>query len=141
MNQVEIMEFINKNPIFALATCIDGVPYVRNMMLAFADSRGIIFSTGKDKDVCKQIQTNPKIEMCFYSHADEKQLRIAATTEEIDDIELKQAIVEKFEFLKPWIDAAGYDVLATFKIKDAQAVTWTMATNDQPKEYITLAEL
>ena len=83
MNQVEIMEFVNKNPIFTLATCVDGVPYVRTMMLAFADSRGIIFSTGKEKDVCKQMQANPKVELCFYSAADEKQLRIAARAEEI----------------------------------------------------------
>ena len=141
MNQAEIMEFVNKNPIFSLATCADGVPYVRTMMVAFADSRGIIFSTGVAKDVCKQMQANPKIELCFYSAGDEKQLRIAGAAEQIDDIELKKALVEKFEFLKPWVDAAGYDVLATFKVTDAQAVEWTMATNDQPKEYVDLTGL
>ena len=31
--------------------------------------------------------------------------------------------------------------LATSKIKGAQAVTWTMATNDQPKEYTALTDL
>ncbi len=141
MTQVEIMEFINKNPVFALATCADNVPYVRNMMVAFADKRGIIFSTGRDKDVCKQILANPNIEMCFYSPEAEKQLRIAATAEETDDLELKKEIVEKFEFLKPWIEAAGYDVLATFKLKDAKATTWTMATHEKPKEYVTLTDL
>lgn len=59
MTQVEIMEFINKNPVFALATCADNVPHVRNMMVAFADKRGIIFTTGRDKDVCKQVLANP----------------------------------------------------------------------------------
>lgn len=141
MTQVEIMEFINKNPVFALATCADNVPHVRNMMVAFADKRGIIFSTGRDKDVCKQILANPRIEICFYSPETEKQLRIAATAEETDDLELKKEIVEKFEFLKPWIEAAGYDVLVTFKLKDAKATTWTMATHEKPKEYVTLTDL
>ena len=76
MTQAEIMEFINKNPVFALATTIDNVPHVRNMMVAFADTRGIIFSTGRDKDVCKQIIANPKIELCFFSQEQGKQIRI-----------------------------------------------------------------
>ena len=141
MTQAEIMEFINKNPVFTLATCADKVPHVRSMMVAFADKRGIIFSTGRDKDVCKQILANPNIEMCFYSPEAEKQLRIAATAAETDDLELKKDIVEKFEFLKPWIDKAGYDVLATFKLQNAKAIIWTMETNEKPKEYVTITDL
>ncbi|MBE0534577.1 MAG: pyridoxamine 5'-phosphate oxidase family protein [Phycisphaerae bacterium] len=141
MNQVEIMEFVNKNPAFSLATCADNVPHVRMMAVAFADSRGIIFSTGRDKDVCKQIRANPRIEMCFYCVKDEIQLRIAATAVETDDVQLKKDIVEKFDFLKPWIDAEGYDILATFRIKDAAVTTWTMAEGDKPKEYVSLTNL
>jgi len=141
MNQVEIMEFINKNPVFSLATCTDNVPHVRTMMVAFADSRGIIFSTGRNKDVCRQIQANPRIEMCFYSPQSEKQLRIAGTAEETDDPELKKDIVAKFEFLKEWIDKAGYDAMATFKVTNAKATTWTITTRNSPKEYITLTDL
>jgi uncharacterized pyridoxamine 5'-phosphate oxidase family protein len=135
------MEFINKNPIFALATCGEGVPHVRNMMVAFADSRGIIFSTGRAKDVCKQIAANPKIEMCFYSHEAGIQLRIAGKATEIDDVEMKKDIVNKFEFLKPWIDAQGYGVMATYRVTGATATTWTMDTNDKPKEYTRLTDL
>ncbi len=141
MDQVEIMEFVNKNPLFTLGTCVDNVPHVRIMAVAFADSRGIVFSTGRDKDVCRQLRTNPRIEMCFYSPQDELQLRIAATAVEIDDIRLKQDLVEKFDFLRPWIDAQGYDVLITFTIKDATATTWTMADDEKPKEYISLTSL
>ena len=46
--------------------------------------------------------------------------------------------MEKFEFLKPWIEQAGYDVLGTFILKDAKACIWTMATNLEPKKYIEL---
>ena len=142
MTQTEIMEFINKAPLFALATCADNVPHVRNMVVAFADKRGIIFSTGRDKDVCKQILANPSIEMCFYSPETEMQLRIAAIAEEVDDLELKKEIVEKFEFLKPWIERVGYDALAVFNLKDAKATTWTsMADDEKPKEYVTLTDL
>jgi len=141
MDQVEIMEFINRNPVFSLATSVDNVPYVRMMMVAFADSRGIVFSTGRDKDVCKQIEANPRIEMCFYGAQDERQLRIAATAVETMDLRLKKDIVEKFDFLKPWIEAQGYDVLVTFRIKNATATAWTMADNEKPKEYVSLTKL
>jgi len=141
MTQIEIMEFVNKNPVFSLATCVDNVPYVRTMMIAFADSRGIVFTTGREKDVCKQLQANPRIEMCFYSAQDEKQVRIAATAVESRNLRLKKDIVEKFDFLKPWIEARGYDVLAAYRVKNATATSWTMADNEKPKEYVSLTKL
>lgn len=50
MTEQEILEFIRRNPVFALATAEEGRPHVRYMMLYRADEEGLIFNTGENKD-------------------------------------------------------------------------------------------
>jgi len=138
MKKEEIFEFIRKNPVFALATTEDNKPHVRNMMLYRADENGIIFNTGENKDVHRQLQANPQVELCFYSPDQQLQIRIEGTVEVLEDIELKKQVVEDFPFLKEWVDRKGYEVLIVYCLKNGKATTWTMETNFQPKEYIQL---
>ena len=138
MTKEEVLEFINKNPVFSLATAEGNQPHVRIIMLYRADKDGIIFCTGRQKAVYKQLQANPAVEMCFYNADDGRQVRIEGTVELLDDLELKMQIVEQFTFLKPWVESEGYEVLIPFCLKNGKAVTWTMETNFDPKEYIQL---
>jgi pyridoxamine 5'-phosphate oxidase len=138
MTKEEVLQFITKNPVFSLATIDNGRPRARMIMMYRANESGIIFSTGSEKDVNKQLQINPAVEMCFYDSEQNCQIRIEGTAKAIDDLELKKQIVEDFSFLKPWIEAQGYEVLITYCVKNAKATTWTMETNEQPKEYIQL---
>ena len=138
MNKLEILDFINQNPVFALGTAEGTQPRVRYMMTAFADDRGIIFCTGKQKDLYKQLSDNQAVELCFYSKEGEKQVRVNAFVEELDDLDLKKAVVEKFDFLKPWIEQAGYGDMAVFKLTNAKATAWTMQTNTEHKTYTDL---
>ena len=138
MTKQEVLEFITKNPMFSLATVDNNQPHVRIMMLYKADKNGIIFVTGKQKDVYKQLQLNPAIEMCFYSQAENRQVRIEGSVEQLDDLDLKKQVVEVFSFLKPFVENKGYDVLICYRVNNAKAVTWTMQTNFEPKKYIEL---
>jgi len=138
MNKEEVLEFITKNPVFSLATIDGSQPRVRMMMLYKADANGIIFCTGRDKDVCKQLQANPAAELCFYNTEPGLQVRIEGTVEILDDLELKKQVVEAFPFLKPWVDSEGYEVMVICRLQKAKATTWTMETNFDPKEYIQL---
>jgi len=138
MTKDEVFEFVTRNPVFSLATIDGSRPHVRMIMLYQANKDGIVFSTGRDKDVNKQLQANPAVEMCFYGHEQNRQVRIEGTARMINDLELKKRIVEDFAFLKPWIEAQGYDVLITYRVENARATTWTMETNEQPKEYVQL---
>ena len=138
MTKEEILAFAEKNPAFSLATIEGDKPRVRLIMLAMVNENGLVFTTGRDKAVNKQIAANPAIEMCFYNADEGRQVRIEGTAEPLDDIELKKKIVEKFEFLKPWVESEGYEVLAPYRVKDAKATTWTMETNLEPKEYVEL---
>ncbi|MBN1124102.1 MAG: pyridoxamine 5'-phosphate oxidase family protein [Sedimentisphaerales bacterium] len=138
MTKDQIMQLINDNPIFALATMDGTRPRVRNMLTCFTDDRGIIFCTGKSKEVYLQIINNPALELCYMDGGKETQVRIEATAEEIDDLDLKKAIVEKFTFLQSWIDQVGYEGMAVFTFKEARACVWTMETSNEAKEYINL---
>ncbi|MHC4145453.1 MAG: pyridoxamine 5'-phosphate oxidase family protein [Planctomycetota bacterium] len=138
MTKEEIFEFITKNPIFTLATIDGNQPRARMIMLYRADENGIIFSTGREKDVNKQLQANPAVEMCFHGTEQNRQVRIEGAVELLDDLDLKKQMVEDFPFLKPWVEAQGYDVLIAYRIKNPRATTWTMETNFEPKKYIDL---
>ena len=138
MTKEEILEFITQNPIFSLATSENSQPHVRVMMLYRADENGIIFTTGRNKAVYKQLQANPAVELCFYNADKGLQVRIEGIVEMLDDLELKMQIVEQFTFLKPWVESEGYEILIPFCLKNGKAVTWTMETNFDPKQYIQL---
>ena len=107
MTKEEVLEFITKNPVFSLATIDGNQPRTRMIMMYRGDENGIIFSTGMDKDVNKQLQANPAVEMCFYGSEQNCQVRIDGAVEVVEDLELKKQIVEDFPFLKPWIEAQG----------------------------------
>ena len=138
MTKEEVLEFVTKNPVFSLATIDGSQPRVRMIMLYKADADGIIFCTGRDKAVCKQLQSNPAAELCFYNEKAGRQVRIEGDVEMLDDLELKMKVVEAFPFLKPWVESAGYEVMVICRLQNAKATTWTMETNFDPKQYIQL---
>ena len=138
MTKEEIFEFAANNPVFSLATIEGNQPHVRYMMLYRADEGGFIFVTGRDKDVNRQLQANPTVEMCFYDIEKNEQVRIAGKVEFLDDLELKKQILEFFTFLKPLVEKLGYEIMVCCRVKNGKAITWKMETNLEPKQYIQL---
>jgi len=140
MNKNEILCFINANPVFHLAT-IDGQrPRVRGMLLYKADNDGLIFHTGKMRDLHKQLTENPNVELSFNNGSDEDliQVRISGTVELVEDLDLKKEIVQKREFLKPFVAQNGYEPLAVYRIRKGVATVWAMRTNLEPKELVEI---
>jgi pyridoxamine 5'-phosphate oxidase len=138
MTKEEVLEFAAKNPVCSLATIDGNQPRVRIIMLYQADENGIIFCTGRQKAVHAQLQANPAAEMCFYNSEEGRMVRIEGKAETLDDLELKKKVVEKFTFLKPWVESQGYEVMVCYRLNNAKATTWTMETNFDPKQYIEL---
>ncbi|MCC6346546.1 MAG: pyridoxamine 5'-phosphate oxidase family protein [Nitrospirales bacterium] len=140
MNKREIFEFLNAFPMFHLATVEGNHPRVRAMLLYRADENGIIFNGAKGKDLHKQLTKDPQVEMCFTDTNFEtlKQVRVSGTVELVEDLALKKEIIEKREFLKPWIEQVGYEPLAVYRMRKATATVWTLADNFAPKEFIEL---
>ncbi len=140
MNKKEIFEFLNVNPVFHLATIDGDRPRVRGMLLYRADENGIVFHTGKMRDLHKQLTENPKVEMSFNNGSDEDlvQIRVSGTVELVEDMGLKKEIVREREFLKPLVEKMGYDFLAVYRLKNGTASIWTMKKNLAPKDLVKL---
>jgi len=140
MTRDEYYAFMNANPSFFLATVDGNQPRVRGMFLYRADEDGILFHTGKMKDVYAQLMAEPKAELCFISKKELRQVRVSGKLELVEDQGLKEEIVSHptRAFLKPWVEEQGYDFLAVFRLRNGKATTWTLETNFAPKEYVDL---
>ncbi|MBP7829346.1 MAG: pyridoxamine 5'-phosphate oxidase family protein [Kiritimatiellae bacterium] len=138
MNRQQILEFLNKTQTCHLATVEDGEPRVRGMMMYRADESGILFHTGTGKDLYRQIQAQPAVELCFNDLAAGIQVRVRGRARVVGDRALKEEIVAARDFMKPWIEKYGYDLLGVFRVTECRATVWTFATNFVPKEFVAL---
>lgn len=140
MTTQEIFKLINENPAFHLATVEGDQPRVRGMLLYKADENGFVFHTASTKDVFAQIKKNPKAEMCFSCNG--VQIRVTGVLEQVNDEALRAEIFAhpSRKFLQAWIENGIDNLLQVFVMKSCTAVTWTMATNFAPKEYIKLCD-
>ncbi|SNB45324.1 pyridoxamine 5'-phosphate oxidase family protein [Geobacter sp. DSM 9736] len=141
MNRNELLDLINRNPAFFLATTENGEPRVRGMLLYRADDRGIVFHTGTMKDLCNQLVANPAVELCFNDWQKNIQVRVRGRAAQIKDPHFTEEIINSpgREFLKPWVEQMGKDILAVFRVEGCLAQTWSMETNFEPKEFVPLS--
>lgn len=140
MNKNEMLEFMRACQFCYLATADGEQPRLRGIMPYRIDENGVIFHTGKMKDLHKQLSANPKAELCFFDPQKNIQVRVTGTAESVEDLALKQEIVQNRDFLKPWVEQSGYEPLSVFRIKDCVGTVWTFETNFAAKEYVRLAE-
>ncbi|GLI53541.1 pyridoxamine 5'-phosphate oxidase family protein [Thermodesulfovibrio yellowstonii] len=138
MNKTEILKFINSNPVCHLATLDGDQPRVRAMLIYRADENGILLQTWSFKNVFKQLQQNPNVELCFNSSDGSIQIRVSGKAKLVENQSLKEEIVNKRSFLKPWVEERGYGSLKVFIITNCIATVWTRETNFEPKKYIPL---
>jgi uncharacterized pyridoxamine 5'-phosphate oxidase family protein len=142
MTKKEILEAITKNPVFFLATIDGDQPRTRGMLLYKADENGIVFHTGKSRDLYKQLVINNKAELCF--NCDGAQIRISGRLEEIDDNDFKDEITAHPTriFLKPLKDSMTpeqfHNYFVVYSLKNGIATIWTMEKNLDPKEIVQL---
>lgn len=144
MTSQEIIDLINRNPVFYLATIEGDQPRVRGMMLYMADESGIVFHSGTMKEVYRQVVNNPKVELCFNDFNRGIQVRVSGEMQIVDDNNLKDEICQHptRKFLKAWRESGSlqdfYKSFVVFRLQGGKATTWTMDTNFAPKEYIQL---
>ncbi len=134
MDKKEILAFIAENPIAYLATVDGKAPRVRGMDTFRADENGLIYYTGKIKDVFKQIAKNPEVEACYFAKG--VQVRVRGKMEIVEDLNLKKEIVAKKPFLKPFYEKS-YDGMAVMRLK-GKATIWSMQNMAAPTTFIDL---
>ncbi len=135
----DCIKFANDNPSSYLATVEGDQPRVRGMLMWFANETGFYYNTGATKDLYKQLQANPKVELCFFDPKSQnlRMMRITGEAEFVEDIELKKKIIEARPFLKQWGLTAESPGLILFRVPKGEAYFWTMDTNLEPKTKIT----
>jgi len=136
MTKEEIVAFINANQTCYLATVEGDAPHVRAMGMYKADERGILIQLSSVKGMYGELVKNPKIELCYNGSG--KVVRISGTAEFLEDQVLKEEVVKARPFLKPLVDAQGWEAIKVFRVANPVATMWTMATNLEPREFIKL---
>ncbi len=136
MTREEVFEFVNANPVCYLATVEGDAPHVRAMGMYKADERGILIQLSTVKGMYKELVENPKVELCFNGGG--KQVRVSGKAEFLEDQALKEEVLKARPFLKPLVDAQGWEVIKVFRVANATASVWTMATNLEPREFVKL---
>jgi uncharacterized pyridoxamine 5'-phosphate oxidase family protein len=94
----EVYEFLKKCGTYYLATVEGDQPRVRPFGTADIFEGKLYIQTGKVKEVSKQIQANPKVEICAF--ADGQWLRVAGKLVRDDRVEAKQHMLDAHPSLK-----------------------------------------
>lgn len=138
MTKQEMLQLMNGNPVFHLATVEGDQPRVRGMLLYRAGEDGIIFHTASTKDLSAQIKENPRAELCFQSGG--VQLRVAGTLQQVVDEALQAEIYSHPSrgFLREWQRLGVETNLEIYIMKHGIATEWTMERNFDEKSYTQL---
>jgi pyridoxamine 5'-phosphate oxidase len=134
----DCIKFANEVKLCFLATVESDQPRVRALGFWFADETGFYFQTGDLKQFYRQLKINPKTELCFYKHENPTgtMLRIAGKVEFIDDVKLKEKVLQERPFLKSFGLTINSPGLIIFRVSHGEAHFWTMENNLKPKDII-----
>ena len=89
----ETQEFLKNAGVYYLATVDGDKPKVRPFGTAEIFEDHLYIQTGKSKDVYKQIENNPNVEICAFK--DGKWLRVSGNLIPDDRVEAKKDMLEK----------------------------------------------
>ena len=114
----EVYEFLKKCQTYYLATVDGDQPRVRPFGTVNIFDDKLYIQTGKAKNVSKQIQTNPKIEISAFDGSD--WIRIEAIAVRDDRLEAKQSMLDAYPSLQGMYKAEDDNTEALY-LKDATA--------------------
>ena len=89
----EVQEFLKSCGVYYLATIDGDKPRVRPFGTAEIFENHLYIQTGKSKDVSKQIEVNPNVELCAFK--DGKWIRVSGKLVRDERIEAKKDMLDK----------------------------------------------
>jgi len=99
----EVYDFLKQCGTYYLATVEGDQPRVRPFGTADIFEDRLYIQTGKSKEVSRQIQANPKVELCAFAGG--RWLRVAGTLVRDDRIEAKRHMLDSHPSLKAMYSA------------------------------------
>ena len=94
----EVQKFLKECGVYYLATVDEDKPRVRPFGTAEIFEGRLYIQTGKSKDVSKQIQKNPNVELCAFK--DNKWVRVEGKLVRDDRVEAKKDMLDKNPMLR-----------------------------------------
>ena len=138
MDLKDCIKFATENPVCYLATAEGDQPRVRTFLLWYADESGFYFVPTGQKEVTKQLQQNPKLEVCFYNNAadaaDWKQMRVTGEIEFLEDEENLEKAYQNRSFLDDILGFSVRPLVRPCRIPTGEAFFWTLGDNLKESE-------
>jgi len=125
-----VCQFLKKAGTYYLATVEGDQPRVRPFGTAHIFEGRLYIQTGKSKAVSKQIQANPKVEICAFR--DGVWLRVTGELVEDDRVEAKKSLLDAYPELRSMYDENDGNT-QVFYFKNATA---TFSSFTAPPEII-----
>lgn len=114
----EVYDFLKKCDTYYLATVEGNQPRVRPFGTVNIFEGRLYIQTGKSKNVSKQMEVNPLVEICAFDGA--HWIRVAATVVEDDRLEAKQSMLDAYPSLQGMYKADDGNTQVLY-LKDATA--------------------
>lgn len=117
----EILNVLQDGAMGAFATVDNGKPRVRPWQFSFEEGGKLYFCTANTKDVYKQLQESPYAE--FTSTTDDmKTIRVAGKVNFVDDINIKQKLLDKLPGIKNMYQTADNPTFEVFYIEHGEGI-------------------
>ena len=130
----KVVEFLKANPVQYLATVgRDGKAKCRPFMFAGELDGKLWFCTARDKDVFKQMQANPAVEICAVK-PDMTWLRLTGKMTLADDRAVKERVLDTQPLIKGIYGSADNPVFTSICLEHGEYVIADFSGNP-PKEY------
>ena len=114
----EVFDFLKSARTYYLATAEGDQPRVRPFGTVDIFEGRLYIQTGKSKSVSKQLQANPKAEICAFDGG--KWLRVSGTLVRDDRVEAKAHMLDNYPELKAMYSSDD-DITEVLYFKDAAA--------------------
>ena len=129
----EVVEFLQENPVQYLATVgRDGKAKCRPFMFCFEKDNRLWFCTNNQKDVYKDMQANPEVEVSV-STPTYAWIRLNGKVVFENNMEVKEECMNN-PIVKGQYNSANNPIFEVFYLEDAHAVIADFSGNP-PKEY------
>lgn len=127
----ELLKFLEKNPVFYLATDDDGQPRVRPFGFHMIFDGKFYMVTALPKKVCKQMEKNPKIEFCTMA-PDTKFVRVnGEVVFDNDNMEAKKKVFDVMPDLLKMYKSAENPIMSVFYLKDMHATIASLTEKER----------
>ncbi len=128
----EVYEFLKECGTYYLATMDGDQPRVRPFGTVDIFEDKLYIQTGKSKNVSKQMQENPKIEICAYK--DGKWLRVTAEVVRDENKEAKKHMLDNYPNLQDKYSPED-DNTEVLYLKNAKAIISSFTEEDVTYEF------